>query len=409
MLRMGRSCSIERLSLQQSPHRSSQLLTEAELRERVQRWASIPHGSASPGEHAVAALIADELRGLGLEVRIEEEPAHGGYWWPIGIPTAVAAVAGVAGGEVAALTGLVGAAAVADDINCERFWFRKRFLPTRTTHNVVAELGPADAPRTLVFVAHHDAPHAGLVFHPQLPRAWARKFPRVLERAKTTPPTMWGAFFAPLGVGLATLFGFRELRLASALVSAGYAAAMVDIGLRRVVDGANDNLSGVAAQVSLAGALAAQPPDNTRVILLFPGSEESFQEGMHGWWQRHRHELPRESTIFINHETVGSPKLVLLEGEGMLGITDYPDDLKTFIQGVADDLGIFLWRELRTRNASDSLLPLRDGYKCALFASCDELKAPTNYHWYSDTPANVSYGTVADMARLSLELTRRLD
>jgi Zn-dependent M28 family amino/carboxypeptidase len=184
---------------------------------------------------------------------------------------------------------------------------------------------------------------------------------------------------------------------------------MADIGLRKPVPGANDNLSGVAAQVSLAGALAADPPHNTRVILLFPGSEEGFQEGMHEWWKRHRADLPRESTLFINHETVGSPMLVLLEGEGMLGITDYPDDFKRFIRGVADELGVFLYPGLRTRNSSDSLLPLRAGYKCALFASCDELKAPTNYHWYTDTPDRIHYDTVAAMAQLSLELARRLD
>jgi Zn-dependent M28 family amino/carboxypeptidase len=145
------------------------------------------------------------------------------------------------------------------------------------------------------------------------------------------------------------------------------------------------------------------------VLLVFPGSEEGFQEGMRAWFHRHRDELPRESTLFVNHETVGSPLLALLEGEGMLGITDYPGDVKELIQETADDLGIFLYRELRTRNASDSLIPLRAGYKCALFCSVDELKAPTNYHWYTDTPENVSYDTVADMARLSLELTRRLD
>ncbi|MFL5894745.1 MAG: M28 family peptidase [Thermoleophilaceae bacterium] len=384
------------------------LLTEPELRDRIERWAAIEHGSASPGERAVASMLADELRGLGLDVRIEEEQVHGGYWLPVGIPTAVAAVAGVIGGAVAFVAGFFGAAAVADDVNCARFWFRRRFLRRRTTHNVIAELGPADAERTLVFIAHHDAPHAGIVFHPEIPRGWARRFPKLLAKANTTPPTMWGAFFGPLGVALGALFGARRLRLFSALVSAGYAAAMADIGLRSVVAGANDNLSGVAAQMSLASALAHEPPETTRVILLFPGSEESFQEGMHAWWHRHRHELPRESTLFVNHETVGSPLLVLLEGEGMLGITDYPDDFKRFIRGVADELGIFLYPRLRTRNSSDSLLPLRAGYKCALFASCDELKAPTNYHWYTDVPENLHYGTIADMARLSLELTRRL-
>ena len=385
------------------------LLAEHELRERIERWASIEHGSATPGEHAVAAMVADEMRELGFDVRVEEEQVHGGYWWPIGIPTALATVAGAIGGAFAAIAGLFGAAAVADDINCKHFWFRRLFLPTKTTHNVVAELGPEDAQRTVIFLAHTDAPHAGVVFHPAIPRFPARKFPKAFENAKTTPPTMWGAFFGPLGVALAQLFGFKKLRLFSTLLSAGYAAAMADIGLRRVVDGANDNLSGVAASVSLARALAADPPSNTRVILLFPGCEEGFQEGMRKWFLRHREEFPRESTLFINHETVGSPHLVLIEGEGMLGITDYPDDFKSFIQETADDLGIFLWRELRTRNSSDSLLPLRAGYKAALFCSCDDLKAPTNYHWYTDTADNVHYDTVADMARLSHELVRRLD
>jgi peptidase M28-like protein len=384
-------------------------MSEDELRERIERWASIEHGSASPGEHAVAAMIADELRGLGLSVRVEEEQVHGGYWWPIGIPTALAAVAGLVGGAFAVIAGFFGAAATADDVNCERHWFRKLFLPKRVTHNVIAELGPRDAERTIVFLAHHDAPHAGVVFHPEIPRAWARKFPKALEKAKTTPPTMWGAFFGPLGVALGQLFGFRKLRLVSALLSAGYAAAMVDIGLRSVVPGANDNLSGVAASMSLARALAADPPSGTRILLVFPGAEEGFQEGMRAWFLRHRDELPRATTLFVNHETVGSPHLALLEGEGMLGITDYPDDVKRLVQDIADDLGIFLYRELRTRNASDSLIPLRSGYKCALFASCDDLKAPTNYHWYTDTPENVDYETVDEMARISLELVRRLD
>ncbi len=385
------------------------LLSESELRARVERWASIEHGSASPGEHEVAALIAGELRELGLEVHTEEAQVHGGYWLPIGIPTAIAAVAGFIGGAFAVVAGLFGAAAVADDVNCEHHWFRRLFLPKRTTHNVIAEVGPADAERTIVFLAHHDAPHAGLVFHPEIPRAPVRRFPKLLDYAKTTPPTMWGAFFGPLGVALAQLFGFRRLRVVSALLSTGYAAAMADIGLRSVVPGANDNLSGVAASLSLARALAADPPQNTRVILLFPGTEEGFQEGMRAWFLRHRDELPRESTLFINHETVGSPHLTLLEGEGMLGVTDYPEGFKRFIQDAADDLGIFLFRDLRTRNASDSLIPLRKGYTCALFVSCDELKAPTNYHWYTDTPENLDYGTIADMARLSLELARRLD
>ena len=385
------------------------LLTEDQLRERVERWASVEHGSATDGERVVAEMLADELRELGLDVVIEEEPAHGGYWFPVGIPTALAAIAAFFGRAVAAVAGLFAAAAVADDINCERYWFRRRFLKTRTTHNVVATVGPPDAERTLVFMAHHDAPHSGLVFHPELPRAPFRRFPQLLENANTTVPTMWGAVFGPLAVGLGALFDMPRVRKGGALLSAGYAAAMADIALRDVVPGANDNLSGVAAQMSLAHALANDPPRNMRVILLFPGCEESFQEGMSAWLDRHQDELPKRTTAFVNHETVGSPMLVLLEGEGMLGITDYSPELKRRIRDIGDELGIFLYKDLRTRNASDSLIPLRRGYSTAVLASCDEFKAPSNYHWPTDVPENLRYDTIADCARITLELARRFD
>lgn len=388
---------------------TSASLTEGQLRERVERWAAIEHGSATDGEAAVAELLAGELRGLGLDVVIEEERAHGGYWFPVGIPTALAAIAAFFGRAAAAFIGLFAAAAVADDINCERYWFRRRFLKMRTTRNVVATVGPADAGRTLVFMAHYDAPHSGLVFHPELPRAPFRKVPQLLDDANTTVPTMWGAVFGPLAVGLGALFDMPRVRKGGALLSAGYAAAMADIAMRDVVPGANDNLSGVAAQMSLAYALAADPPRNTRVILLFPGSEESFQEGMSAWLDRHQDELPRRTTAFVNHETVGSPMLVLLEGEGMLGITDYSPELKRRIRAIGDDLGIFLYKDLRTRNASDSLIPVRRGYSTAVIASCDEFKAPSNYHWPTDVPENLRYDTIADCARITLELVRRFD
>jgi hypothetical protein len=404
------SCSIARLSPQRSPHsKHAALLSQAELRERVERWASIEHGSASPGERAVANLLADELRGLGLPVRIEEEEVHGTYWWPVGLPTALAAAAGLAGRLPGAVAGLFAAKAVADDISCTNQWFRRRFLPKRTTHNVVAEAGAAGAARTLVFVAHHDAPHAGLVFNPAAPRAWPDRLPWLFRRVNTSPPIMWGSFFGPLFVALGSMFGLRRLRLFGSLLSAGYAAAMTDIGVRSVVPGANDNLSAVAAQMSLARALAADAPEATRVILLFTGSEESFQEGMQAWARRHFDALPRATTTFVALETVGSPHLLVLEGEGMLGVYDYPEDFKALIKDVAAEEGIDLFPGLRVRNASDGLIPLKAGYRSAMLGSVDRFKAPTNYHWYTDVPENVDYGTVDECARLCLALTRRLE
>ncbi len=274
---------------------------------------------------------------------------------------------------------------------------------------MVAEIGPADAERTVIVHAHHDAAHAGLVFHPDPPRALLGRFPGLLEQSNTTPPTMWGAVVGPALVGLGALLGLRRLKRLGRMLCLGYAAAMADIGLRKAVPGANDNLSGVAVLSSLARSLAAEPPpEGLRVILLSTGSEESFLEGMHAFSRRHFGDLAPDRTSFVCVDTVGSPRLAPLEGEGMLWMNEYPKDFLALLKEEAGRLGIDLVPDLRFRNATDGVVPLRRGYPAVALGSVDELKIPTNYHWPTDTADKVDYGTVADCARLCDALVRRL-
>jgi len=72
-------------------------------------------------------------------------------------------------------------------------------------------------------------------------------------------------------------------------------------------------------------------------------------------------------------------------------------------------LGVWLFPNLRLRNATDGLIALRAGYPCACLGSVTEYKAPANYHWRTDTPDNVHYGTMADAVRLCEAIVRRLD
>ena len=142
-------------------------------------------------------------------------------------------------------------------------------------------MGDPDAEHTVVVHAHHDAAHTGLVFDGGPPRALLKRFPALAERAKTTPPTMWGAVARPgAGGGRGPAGRARGCAAPACSCRAGYTAAMADIGVRQVVPGANDNLSGVAVLLSLAASLRDEPIPGVRVILLSAGSEESFMEGM---------------------------------------------------------------------------------------------------------------------------------
>jgi hypothetical protein len=58
----------------------------------------------------------------------------------------------------------------------------------------------------------------------------------------------------------------------------------------------------------------------------FTGSEESFLEAMKRFGERHFDQLRRRSTMFLCLESVGSPELMLLSGEGLLRLPRYPPE-----------------------------------------------------------------------------------
>ena len=341
-------------------------------------------------------------------MRVDEERAHGTYWWPLGLMTLGAGLAGLRGGRLTrALAGGLAAAGVADDISGGRLWFR-RLLPHRPTWNVVAECGDPDAGHIVVFVAHHDAAHWSLLFAPQVPEFVGERFPHLLERSDTTPPVMFPVFGGPLLVALSGLTGSRLLRRAGATLALGTAAVMAEIGSRSVVPGGNDNLSGVATIVGLARMLGEQPVRGLRVLLVSTGSEESFMEGMHGFAARHFPLLPVERTHVVCLDTVGSDRLMELEGEGMLRMRDYPAAFKDLVSACATQAGVELVRGLRFRNATDGLLALKRGYPTVMIGSINRYKAPANYHWPTDTAENVDYDTVVGAVRLCDAVVRRI-
>ncbi len=380
------------------------------LRAQLVELESIRRPSASPGEREAAEWLVERFSELGAKALIEVERAHGTYWWPLGIGAAAGALGGVAALRGRRALGFVLAAAaaagIADDFPPGQRRLR-RLLPERETCNVVASLGQANAERTIVLVAHHDAAHSGLVFHPALPKLADRL--GLIEGVDTSPPLMAPVVGGPLLAALGAAIGSRLLAKLGALLGAGSAAAMLDIGLRETVPGANDNGTGVVLLLAIARRLLEEPTSSTRVLLLSAGAEESFSEGMKGFAERHFGELPTDSTFFLCVDTLGSPHLNVLRGEGFLKMREYPRPALELIDGLAEELGIWLYPNLRLRNGTDGLEPLAAGYPTVTLCSCTDLKQPANYHWASDVSSKVDFDTVADAVRLSEALVRRLD
>ena len=383
------------------------------LREVVERLARIERGPGSQGEAAAADWLSERLKQAGCEVEVEPAQFYDGYMEPIGRLTAAAALGGLLahrrGGRL--LGGLTAAAAallIADDVSNTWRFFRKTARPL-PTQNVVAIAGDRNAERTLVLLAHHDAAHTGRIFDDRFQNLLELKFPGLFERLDTSVPLWWLVLAGPIAVALGAARKRKSLVRLGIAGSALATAAMVDISRSPIVPGANDNLTAVAVLVALAERLKAEPLDGLRVMLVSCGAEEVVQGGIYSFAEKHFPQLDREQTWFLGLETLGSPLLAMLEGEGPILMEDYPDvRFRDLVARVAGERGLPLRRGMRARNSTDATIPCHAGYPTATLVSFNRAKALSNYHQMSDTPENVNYSTVTQALHLSEAVARNL-
>jgi Zn-dependent M28 family amino/carboxypeptidase len=388
----------------------------ATMREVVETLAPIERAAGEPGEQEAARWIVERLDAAGGQnARIEEEQYFDGYPRLHVKLSAIGVAAGLAGlishrlRIPVALAGLGAGLAIADDCSNGPRIARRATEKPRTTWNAVAEAGDLAGELTVVVCAHHDAAHTGKFFDPALQHFFVERFPGIVERMDTSLPNWWPPILAPALAGVGALRGSRRMMIAGAAMSAIAAAAFTDIARSPIVPGANDNLSAVALLVALAERLRDRPVKGVRVLLVSLGAEETLQGGIYGFMQRHKPQLDRDRTYFLNFDTVGSPELIMLEGEGATVMEDYfHRPFRDLVARAAERADAPLRRGLRSRNSTDAVLMSRAGYPTACFSSIDRHKALSNYHLMSDTPENLDYQTVMHAVTVAESVVREL-
>ncbi len=391
---------------------------EGILREVVDTLAPLDRTPCSPGEREAAEWIAARMRAVqGVAVALEDEPSWGSF-----PPTAVAlGLAGMTGATLVlrgrrlagALLAAIGYAGVVDEAQNGPRILRRLIRRRRSTVNLIATVdGPGvegERPPTLVVIAHHDAPQTGMIFDQTLQKRIYERAPQVLESVKTPLPQWWIGLAGPLLTIAGALTGRRRLARAALAIGAFGTALVADVWRSETVQGANDNLSGVAALLGLAEMLAVRPTPGLRTLLVSCGAEETLQDGIRAFIASHRHELDTERTWFVNLDTVGSPHLVMLKAEGPVWMESYNGPwLSDLLATHAERLGIELHCGFRARASTDSVIPSRAGYPIATLVSMTDWFSPANYHLPSDIPANLIYDSVADATNLVYALAQDL-
>ncbi len=387
---------------------------EQTLRAVCEHLAPVDRTPCSPGEREAAEWIAARLRAAGVAtVALEDEPS----WGPFPPNTALLAALGVGSAAIAlsgrraagAALAVAAAAGLLDEVENGPRVVRRMLRRRRTTVNVVARLGDPAARRTLLVLAHHDAAQTGLIYDQRVHQMVERALPGALRRIKTQPPQWWFAVVAPCAAVATALTGRRTPAIAGLVVGTIATAFVADIWRSPTVPGANDNLSAVAMIVALAGLLREAPIEGVRVWLVSAGAEETLQDGIRAFIARHGAELDPAHTAVLVADTIGSPRLIMCEGEGPFRIHHYADaSFRDLVERCARQEDIDLERGFRARSSTDAVIPSRAGFATALLTSLTDWQTMSHYHLMSDVPEHLDYGTIADATRLAYALAREL-
>lgn len=375
-----------------------------------------PRRAGGDAERRAAALVAERLRGLGRPAEVEPTTVHPQY----GYVLAAHCLLGIAGSLVAVEAPVVGFALVLVaatsfylDLEHRAYLIRRLFF-RRGSQNVVSVPAGSGEPTRVIVCAHTDAARGGAVFSP--------RFAGLAAALRTRLP--WLAPLRILFWSLALLLPILGARMAgadSAALSALAlpptlallvgAFALVEIELSPVGPGANDNASGVAAALSLAAELEAQPARNVEVWFLLDGGEEPIQEGMRAFLRSHRERLDRERTFFLVLDTVGAgePRFVTASG----WVTSFGADrrLLELCAAIAEASGEgdVRPRPLRRGVGDDATAAAVAGYPSLAITCLPRDGRLPGHRLAAETPDALEPEAIEGARALALELIRRLD
>jgi hypothetical protein len=380
-----------------------------EIRALVQfdgRWPG------SDAERRAAVHLTERLRALGREAELEPTRVKPGY----PLTHVIHALLGIAASVVSVSSPLIGVvlalfASVSTFGDLTGGFFLVRWLtPSRASQNVVSREG-GDKPGLLVVSAHYDAARTGALFSRRsLERAAALS--KLIRRPLGAFEPFFWSLIAILACALLRLISVDPLpvtvvQFVATVVLIASVPLLADIALSGVVPGANDNASGVATALRLAERFSAGSAlRHFDLTVLLPGAEEGFLLGMRAWLRRHKKELDRSSTVFLNIDTVGHGTVRWQSKSGFV----FPLAFHPALVGLCDELAEeHRARGVVRRSITDAYAARSAGFPAITIGCLNAMDYVPTYHQHSDTPENVDIDALDRAYHFCADLIELID
>ena len=289
-----------------------------------------------------------------------------------------------------------------------------RFFPEKTGHNVTAvKKCSGEVKRRIFFNGHPDAAwewpvnyalggvgfegHAvicgiGAVYYLVISIISTVKygaFGMISHDVTLFKMALWGLIFVPFLIGLYWMWNKN-----------------------RIVDGANDNLSGCYMGIAVLKALHDQgiTLENTVVGVILSGSEEAGLRGAKAWCEAHKGEFDDVPTIILSYDTIHDPKYLMTNYRDLNGTVKADKAVSDLFMESAADLNIPCKKGWvpPLGGATDSAAFAQAGFRATGVTGLNH-KLEDYYHTRRDTYDNMNLKGLADCFAISVKALEKFD
>lgn len=362
-----------------------------------------PRIAGSEKEHEAHRYIAEQMKTCCDEVTLEEftvsREALMSFIRVCGILVAIAMAFSFAGLPIVALVvSVIALVCLVCEFGMYKQFYDKLFKKY-TSHNAIGVRKAAgETKQRIIFSGHVDSSHE-----------WT--FTRLGGAPLLYIAGIWavvGMFYC-LGYAVIDTFNLCSEELMEILKYVqiafipGVICAIVFINFRITVEGANDNLTGAIGSVAIMKFLQDNDIrfENTEVVAVASGSEESGLRGAKAFSKRHHDELTEIPTVFIGLETFRDYKNISICKRDLSGTVSMDERVCRLVKKAGEDAGIKLPYISVYLGASDAAAVQQSGVPAVTLAAMNP-GPPRYYHTRGDTADNMDMKTVEKCLEIAL-------
>ncbi len=226
-----------------------------------------------------------------------------------------------------------------------------------------------------------------------------------------------GAFYT-FGIALAKVAGWIDADLAMKLGLGGLAFTPFWFGLyfmwneKRIVDGANDNLSGCYIGMAILKMLKDEGIEfeNTEIGVVLSGSEEAGLRGAKAWCEAHKDEFNDVPTFVYSYDTITQPEYMQVNYRDLNGTVKVDKDVSDLYFEACQELGIKCGKGMvpPLGGATDSAAFAQAGMRATGVTALNHA-LPDFYHTRLDTPDALDKKCLADCFAASVKVLEMFD